>query len=545
MTKPRTLLFCALAACMPHARFADRAILWHDRDDAPSPLPPVRHNPEINWVGARDAVFRPADRLFGLDYGVEAANVNALDEVPDSTWFLDRRRDPAAPDDQPRFLPLTVDAIARGATSDDDRPRPPYTIVEGKSLGSARGFIMRDARGVRYLVKLDPPGLPQLVTSSAVVANRLAWAAGWNVPADLLVDLAPDELIIAPDATTRDGYGRHLPFTSDSLREVLRGQVRQGKVRALASRWIDGRILGWFDYLGRDKNDANDRIAHEDRRELRGFGVWAAWVDDVDTFENNTLDSYVGEPGRGHVIHYQQDVGKVFGVFATLPVPYWMGLESYFSADRIFASFATLGLVPRPWHRLDEATRARVVERWPQLGFFDAEHFSPRKWEPIVNNPAFVRQTRRDRYWGAKRVVQFTSDELRAAISAGDYPPEVAAHLYDVLWQRRAAIARAYFADVAALDGFRLDGDRLCFDDLWVEAGLGAPGAMAYQVRERGVSEAAKPLGGSRCALLSPRPGYRIIEVRALRPGDRHFGPPVRVHLVEGTTRRNIVGIER
>jgi hypothetical protein len=542
MINTRLILIGILAGCAGPTRFADRAILWHDHDDGPSPLPPTRRNAQIRWEGARDGFFRATDRALSIDYVKEARNVNALDEVPDSSWFVDRRRDPAAPDDQPRWLPLAPETIARGAVRDEDLPVLPFTIIEGKSVGSAHGFVVLDSRNVRYMLKLDPPDLPQLVTSTQVVANRLAWAAGWNVPAEMLLDVAPETLLLAHDATIRNAYDRRVPFTEANLSQLLRGQVRDGKVRVLASRWIGGRILGWGDYQGRDKHDRNDRIKHEDRRDLRGFGIWTAWVDDVDTLENNTLDTYVGEPGTGHVVHYQQDVGKSFGVFATKPISYWMGQESYFAGGRIFASLGTLGLMPRPWMRMNEATRVQTVERWPQLGFFDAEHFKPRRWQPVVANAAFARQTRRDRFWGAKRVVLFTPDELRAAIAVGRYPSAVAEHLFDVLWQRREKVARAYFADTAPLDSFRLDGDRLCFEDLGIRAGLGEPGTPLYDARERGK---LLPFVSVGCVQLGPAQGYRVIELRVRRPGERHLGPAVRVHLVAHTTRRNIVGIER
>jgi hypothetical protein len=236
-------------------------------------------------------------------------------------------------------------------------------------------------------------------------------------------------------------------------------------------------------------------------------------------------------------------VGKSFGIFATKPAPYWMGEESYFAPGRIFGSLGTLGLAPRPWFRQNDESWVRQMERWPQLGSFDAVHFSPRKWQPVVENAAFARQTRRDRYWGAKRVTQIGRDELRAAIAVGQYPPPAAERLFDVLWQRREKIARAYFTDVAPLDSFQLVGDRLCFSDLWVDAELGAAEAMSYAASETG--RATTLVSGTPCVPLPPRRGYRVITLRVLRPGDRHFGPPVRVHLIEHASRRNILGIER
>src|SRR5207247_796047 len=118
---------------------------------------------------------------------------------------------------------------------------------------------------------------------------------------------------------------------------------------------------------------ANDRYAHENRRDLRGFGVWAAWVDDVDIIENNTLDSYVGEPGRGHVVHYQLDVGGSFGEFANAPAPYWMGDQSYFQLGPVLRSLGLMGIVPYRWE--DERWQRRrraLLEQYPEFGGFAA-----------------------------------------------------------------------------------------------------------------------------------------------------------------------------
>src|SRR6185369_12968858 len=103
--------------------------------------------------------------------------------------------------------------------------------------------------------------------------------------------------------------------------------------------------------------------------------------------------------GQGHVVHFQQGVGASFGRFFAKPIPYWMGRETYFSTDRVIASALTLGVWARPWQdaRLERARDEHALE-WRQLGFFEAKNFDPRRWSPILDNPAFVRQTRRDRY---------------------------------------------------------------------------------------------------------------------------------------------------
>jgi hypothetical protein len=257
-----------------------------------------------------------------------------------------------------------------------------------------------------------------------------------------------------------------------------------------------------FSAVGTRTDDPNDRIAHQNRRELRGFGVFAAWVNDTDTFQSNTLDVYVGPPGAGHVVHYQQDVGGAFAVWAARPAAYWMGHAAFFSPSLAMRSILTLGFMPQPWEGIrDEHDRRAAESR--ELGAFSALDFDPRKWQPAVYHPAFARQTKRDRYWAAKRLELFTPAELRAAIAAGRYPPAVAEKLLGILWARRDRILHAYLGDLSAVDYFRVDRGRLCFDDLWTEAGLG--GEVAVNAHEGRATLAVAVTGANeRCAVLRP-----------------------------------------
>jgi hypothetical protein len=531
--KAELFLACAaLSACAPSVRFEDREILWRWHDDRPIAMPRKRALC-LTWQATRDSLLQPMDRVLALDYLHEARNTNALDEVPDSSWFVDRRRLPG----QARPRALTREEMTWGALDPDDAPVKPLTVIKGKELGSSPGFVVLDARHRQYMIKLDPLGYRGLTTSTELVVTRLAWAAGWQVPGIALVDAHSDEIRVASLARSKDRYGRPVPFTNEMLLKMLAQAPRaaDGTVRLMASRWLPGVALGSFPYMGRVKDDPNDIIDHEDRRDLRGFGVFASWVNDIDVFENNTLDMYQGEPGKGHVVHYQQDVGGSFGNWAGQPAPYWTGTETILESHLVLRSLLTLGLWPRPfddWRY--RKWKEGLSESWPELGNFEAAKFDPRTWQPVLENPAFARQTARDRYWGAKRVVAIDQAELRAAIAAGLYRPAAADQLYSLLWMRRERIARAFFADVSPLDYFRVDGDRLCFDDLWVAAGLGATA----------IYRANAPVDG-RCVVLAPSDGYRVIAVQALRPGERRFGRAVRVHLMIRGLKRRILGIER
>jgi hypothetical protein len=541
MTIFRMALVGALVAgCATPGRFPDRPILWHDPDALPIARPPAQ-SAGIQWTGFRDAVLFPADRALALDYGEESWNVNAVDEVPDSSWFVDLRRSVDAHVHPRAFTP---EEIARGAFGDDPGPVLPLTIIKGKAIGSTPGLVALDARGKRYLLKLDPPGWLGLNTSTEVVAARLAWASGWLVPAEKIIDLRPEDLILDTKARTKNPWDEEIPLTPSMLAELLRRTPREtdGTIRVCASRWLEGRSLGSWAYMGRRADDPNDRIDHQNRRDVRGFGVFAAWVNDIDTMENNTMDSFVGAEHGGHVIHYQQDVGGSFGQFAAVPAEVWMGEETFFMPGRIFSALFTFGALSRTWEgERREERRNELMHKYPELGYFDDAGFDPTNWHPVLDNPAFVRQTARDRYWGAKRVVAFSEAEVRAAVALGHYPPATAQRLFDILWHRRERIARAFFTEVDALDYFRFDEHRLCFDDLWVEAGLSGATSSPYAA----VLDGRQPLTpAGRCLETGATSGYHVVTLSVARDGLARRRT-VKVHFVADVRNAHVVGIER
>jgi hypothetical protein len=526
------MVLLTLAGCAPPMRFADRAILWKDPDDLPIPQPQTR-DPAYNWVALRDAVFNPLDHALALDYTHEAVNVNALDETPDSTWWTDRQRQPG----QARPRSFTDDELTAGEFGDAPRPRLPLTVTKGKEAGGNLGFVVKDALGRQFEIKIDPPGYVSLDTSTEVVVSRLVWAGGWNVPAEAIVDLHVGDLVLSPKATRVDALGQKHRLDAEHFAALLaRAPVSpDGTLRVLASLWIDGAIVGPYAYLGRRGDDANDRVLHQDRRDLRGYGVFSGWVNNIDTTEANTLDSYVGEKGRGHLVHWQQDVGGSLGARAAEPMFYWMGSDTYFSPGRMLVSLVSLGAAGRAWEgeRMRDR-RARMLAQYPELGWFDDESFEPRKWHPIFDNPAFERATARDHYWGAKRVLQLDEAAVRAAIAEGHYRAAAADRLFEILWTRREKTLRAYLDEGPALDYFRVENGALCWDDLWIAAGFGGERAAAYEADGAVLAD-----GAPRC--VSVAPGYRVVSLSVRRSGERHFSRAVRVHLID----RRIVGVER
>ena len=359
------------------------AVLWKDNDDLPIAEPAKDTDGDhVWWDYYRNAWLHPLERA--VDPGVvlpaalrsvrlivpdEAANSNALDEVPDSSWFTNRHAREA----------LDRDRLARGP---NEGPPPsddgPLVVLSGKELGTQPGFWIRDSASRRYLVKFDPRGYPDLATSAELVSSKILYALGWNVAEYHLFSFRPERLTIDEHAWRLDPYGRKKPFTRADLERILATAERapDGSIRAIASRLIPGVTKGGFRLFGVRADDANDTIPHEDRRDLRGLAVVAAWLDHVDFRSGNTLDTFVENPeagGRGHLVHYLIDLNGTLGSWGIGWKARWIGHES---VDETLPALArTLHLLRPAW--ADEP----LVHR--SLGYFEAEHVEPRRWKPI------------------------------------------------------------------------------------------------------------------------------------------------------------------
>ena len=155
-------------------------------------------------------LYKRGDRWMAMRPERRAVNVNSLDEVPDSTWFTNRIgvRD------------MTPEEIARGPNSTGSpEDHKPWTIKSSKVGGITVGFIIKDTRGVKYVLKFDEIGIPEVETGADVIVQRLLWACGFNVPEDYVVTLERKDLILADDAVIKDPMGGEKPLTEAFLDE--------------------------------------------------------------------------------------------------------------------------------------------------------------------------------------------------------------------------------------------------------------------------------------------------------------------------------------
>lgn len=467
---------CVSASSVPPVRFANAhpVMVVDDRREVPRPPAERGYKP---WLYYFDGiVVKPVDEALSVPRRQRAEGINALDEVPDSTWFTNRIGVRAMSPAEVRRGPEEVGS---------PEPHKPWTITTSK-LGEAPGFVIEDARGEKFMLKFDRLGYPEAETAADAITSRLLWAAGYNVPEDHVVYVHRNDLLIGPDAMGVDAAGKKRPLRPADIEAMLaRSETLSGGwARGIASHFIEGRPLGGNPQIGVRHDDPNDRIPHELRRDLRGMYALFAWLDHADVKEGNTYDTWITEPGtppRHYVKHYLLDFGKSLGVLASTTRDLSKGHEYRADVRQMLKKLATFGLPKQPWE-------GRPVPQLLGVGVYENQTYNPGTWKPhsAVYRPLQIAD-RIDNFWASKILIRFTRDQLRAAVETGRLSdPRAEDYLVDTLVARQRATARYWFERVNPLDGFELvraNGDEvLCFDDLAVAYGLAAGTGTRYRL---------------------------------------------------------------
>jgi hypothetical protein len=402
----------------------------------------------------------PGDRTSN----VRAQNVNTIDEVPDSNWFTNRAG----------VRPVTVDDVTNGPGAGEGPAAGAWTVIGAKNDGVMPGFTIRDSAGQVWFLKFDPPGYPAMATGTEVVVARLLWALGYYVADTHLTTFRPDELKVGEEARVAAPGGGRRRFKHGDIRQLLRRAHRNpdGTYRALASRALEGRAVGPFRFHGTRSDDPNDVVPHEHRRELRGYGTFAAWLNHVDSKAINTLDMVVEQDGRRVVRHYLLDFGSTIGSAGVYPREPYEGTEHLVEGKKALAGIPTFGFYIKPW-RTARLYRARSVGAFP----IDHARWDPEAWKPRYPNSAFRSARFDDKFWAARRLQALTDDLITAAIRVGRFgDPESEGRLAAFLIERRNAIVRRYLPAVNPVVDLRLSAaGGLTFRNAAVDAGVAPP----------------------------------------------------------------------
>jgi len=401
---------------------------------------------------------------------VRAMNVNTIDEVPDSSWFVNRlgRREMSTAD------------IVRGPDQRTIDTFEGWVVSGGKSTGVQAGFRMKDPTGHTYQIEFDPPEYAEMATGAEIIGTAFYHAFGYHTVEVFLAELDPEGITISPDAMIDDplvGTKRHL--TRRDIDNVLRRSARQanGRYRVLASRFADGQPLGNFRYYGTRPDDPNDIVPHEHRRELRGARVFGAWLNHDDSRGVNSLDFLTEDGDRRYVKHYMFDFGSIMGSGTKFAQRHRAGNEYILEWAPGWLTLLTLGVYTRPWMHIE------YPDVPPSIGRFEGDAFDPEAWKPEYPNSAFANMREDDAFWAARIVAALDEADVRAVVAKGEYTdPRASEMLVDILMTRRQKVLHRWLTGVNPLVDVALDRNgRLTFANAAVQAGV-ATTARAYQI---------------------------------------------------------------
>jgi hypothetical protein len=475
---------------------------------------------------------------------VRAMNVNTVDEVPDSSWFANRLG----------RQPITPAAIGKGPDTTNG-PAPGQWAVSSKANGASPGFTILDANRQRWFLKFDPRGYRGMATGTEVVMTKLLWALGYHVPENYIASLRFDQLVVGEGSMFTPPGARPRPMKLSDLSEVLKQVEREpdGSYRIVASRALEGRPLQGFRFYGTRPDDPNDVVPHEHRRELRGYGVFAAWLNHVDAKAINTFDTLVAEGGRSFVRHHLLDFGSALGSASLAPRAFWEGHEYVIEGDEVWRQMVGFGFRMPEWHTL-AYYESPALGRLPR----DNAQFDPEQWKARVPNPAFLRARPDDKFWAAQKLAAMSDELLRAAVAAGQFgDPESEAFLVKALAERRDAIVRTYLTGVNPIADPALDGaDVLTFRNAAVDAGMAAAPASygaawfafdnaTLESRPLGTTSAATTRLAAPAALAGVQTGFVRVDLSAAGGPNASWEQPVRAYFRRDGGSWRLVGFER
>lgn len=416
------------------------------------------------WDAVDNSVFRPLARVFAVDPAGPAPNVNALDEVPDSAWFTNRLG----------VRKLARDELLRGACMPDEMldgeaAKPGSWLVDkGKLNGATPGFRIRVGKK-KYMLKTDLKAQPERPSAASAIGAAIYHAVGFNTSCEQIVYFDPNVFTLKPGLVAADNSGIVKKFDAAELSRVLGEATKRGPLlRMQASAWLPGYLLGPFTYEGTRDDDPNDVIPHEDRRDLRGARLVAAWLNHFDAREQNTMDSWiaqnpdVSDSSPGYIRHYYLDTSDSFGSeWDWDGISRRLGRSYLLDFGDIGHDFVTFGTTKRPWE-ITERT-----EGFEAFGYYHYRDFDPAAWKNEYPNPAFSRATEHDNAWMARILSRFDRADIEGLVTLGKFSrPDHVAFLTEVLEQRLRRIVDRYLFTLSPIADVRTEGARVCATDL-------------------------------------------------------------------------------
>ena len=390
-------------------------------------------NHVLRQIAQKLNLVRDVRQIFGIR---DPANDLARDgSVLDSAFFTNRDVASISPEEMLR------EAGAQG-------PQGAIYITEQKTEGVSEGFWGKDENGDTFIFVLDPPGFAEMNTAAEVMGSTILRLAGYHVPYPAVVTL--DRLAIAPEVLEEQAAER-------AGMEIEEGEVLEEAAEAQLDADLDEEGLGQDDldqFKGR-RAVATKAITKgyrgpwtywvfRDRRELRAAQVFAAWINNYDQVDHNTL-VHLFDEDAGLVRYYIIDTSSAFGSASNrVKEPFAGYVNDRIDIHRVLTTplrwLATPFGYEEPW----DANQAIVS---PAVGRFDAD-LKPRLWKPQYPNLAYEDMDEQDAEWAARIVGQFSDDMIDAIVSLARFSnPSDAAYMARALKARRDIIVRTYLEE--------------------------------------------------------------------------------------------------
>jgi hypothetical protein len=418
----------------------------------------ARYEPDLAYQTLENLFWRPGDRTLGQ----RAKNLNTVDEVPDGPFFVNRAG----------RLPLTPALVARAANTSDGPAPGAWTVVSAKSDGVTPGFTIRDTANQLWFIKFDPPGWRGMATGSEVVAAKLFWAAGYHTAEYHIARLLPSNLVIGKDTRVTPPGEMPRPMRQSDITWLLARADRDadGSYRVILSKATPGRPVGRIAFHGTRADDPNDIVPHEHRRELRGYFVFAAWLNHVDAKGINSLSSLVTENGRSFIRHYLLDFGSALGSAAVGPREGWEGYEALIEQPGEIGKRALSFGFRIPQWRTQDYFESPAIGRLPR----DHAEWDPQSWWPHITNTAFRHMRPDDTFWAAQKLAAISDDMIKAAVAEGRFgDPAAEAFLTKAIGDRRLRVLQTFLPKVNPIVDPAIDDQgHLTFTNLAVETAV-------------------------------------------------------------------------